>query len=129
VVNARYVLILDGKEDAATGKRQMRLVSWAARPRVNQAMDFDWQPNTWYRVKLSVEGDLVKAKAWKRGDAEPANWPLTYRDPSPNREGAAGLYGYVPNILEETDKDGNTKAVPGSDIFYDNVSVTPNEKK
>lgn len=120
VVNARYVLIMDGKEDTTSGKRQVRLVSWAARPRVNQAVDFEWAPNTWYRVKLTVQGDMVQGKVWKRGDAEPANWTVTYKDPSPNPEGAAALYGYVPNITDTT---------PGSEIFYDNVSITPNEKK
>ena len=120
VVNARYVLIMDGQKDADSGKRQVRLVSWAARPRINVGANFDWEPKTWYRVKLTVQGDLVQGKVWKRGDAEPANWTVTYKDPSPNPEGAAALYGYVPNITDTT---------PGSEIFYDNVSITPNGKK
>lgn len=120
VVNARYVLIMDGQKDADSGKRQVRLVSWAARPRINVGANFDWEPKTWYRVKLTVEGDTVKGKVWKQGDAEPAEWTVTYKDPSPNPEGAAALYGYVPNITDTT---------PGSEIFYDNVSITPNAKK
>ena len=123
VVNSRYTLILDGKPDSAAGKRQARLVSWEAKPRVNKGVEFDWQPDVWYTVKLCVEpGEktgVAKAKFWKRGEAEPADWQITYEDPSPNREGAAAVYGYVSNA---------TDAVAGSELFYDNVSITPNAK-
>ena len=123
IVNSRYTLILDGKSDSANGKRQARLVSWEAKPRVNKALEFDWQPNVWYTVKLAVEpGEktgVAKAKFWKRGEAEPADWQISYEDPSPNREGAAAVYGYVSNA---------TDAAAGSELFYDNVSITPNAK-
>jgi hypothetical protein len=123
IVNCRYTLILDGKKDSADDKRQLRLVSWEARPRVNVAADFDWQPNTWYTMKLTVEQKektaLVRGKVWKAGDPEPEKWTIEFEDPTPNREGAAALYGYVSNI---------TPGAPGSEIFYDNVSVTPNKK-
>ena len=123
IVNSRYTLILDGKSDSANGKRQARLVSWEAKPRVNKALEFDWQPNVWYTVKLTVEPGtktgVAKAKFWKRGEAEPADWQITYEDPSPNREGAAAVYGYVSNA---------TDAAAGSELFYDNVTITPNAK-
>ena len=124
VVNARYTLILDGKSDSPNGKRQARVVSWEARPRVNQAAEFDWQPNQWYRVKLTVEpsAGTVRAKVWKKGDAEPADWLIDFKDPSPNREGAAAVYAYIsdPSISEEN---------PGSNVYFDNVTITPNAKK
>ena len=60
----------------------------------------------------------MKAKFWKKGQTEPAEWLVTYEDPSPNREGAAALYGYVSNV---------TDAAAGSEIFYDNVAITPNK--
>ena len=81
---------------------------------------FDWQPNSWYTLKLTVEQKektaVVRAKVWKTGEAEPEKWSIEYEDPAPNREGAAAVYGYVSNI---TDTD------PGSDIYYDNLAVTP----
>lgn len=122
IVNSRYTLIVDGKPDSANGKRQVRVTSWEAKPRINKAVEFDWQPSVWYSSKLTVEQRektaIVKAKFWKKGDAEPAEWLVTYEDPSPNREGAAALYGYVSNV---------TDAAAGSEIFYDNVVLTPNK--
>ncbi|WP_439628139.1 outer membrane protein assembly factor BamB family protein [Gemmata sp.] len=122
LVNCRYTLVLDGKPDPATGKRTLRLTSWDARPRIGHEVPFDWQPGEWYTVKFTVEQTEktaeLKAKVWKRGEAEPAEWTATFSDPSPNRAGAAALYGYVTNV---------TDAEPGSDIYYDNVTVTPNK--
>lgn len=127
VVNSRYTLILDGKPDEDKKARQLRLVSWEARPRVNLATDFNWQPGTWYTMKLTAEPQpggkvMVRGKVWKRGESEPAAWGFEFDDPAGNATGAAALYGYVsdPQITVET---------PGSDIFYDNVTVTPNGKK
>lgn len=125
LVNSRYTLILDGKTSPDSKKREVRIVSWEARPRVNVAVDFDWLPNTWYTVKFVVEQKektaLVRGKVWKKGDAEPEKWTVEFEDPSPNREGAAALYGYIsdPQITPEN---------PGSTIYYDNVVITPNGK-
>lgn len=123
VVNSRYTLILDGKKDSPDDKRQVRLVSWEARPRINVGADFDWQPDTWYTMKLTIEQKektaVIRAKVWPTGQPEPGKWTIEFEDPSPNREGAAALYGYVSNITPES---------PGSELFYDNVTVTPNKK-
>jgi outer membrane protein assembly factor BamB len=122
LVNSRYTVILDGKSDSPNGKRQLRIVSWEARPRVNEAVEYDWQPNTWYTVKFSVEPKgktgVAHAKIWKRGEPEPEKWLVSYEDPSPNLNGAAALYGYVPNA---------TVSAPGSALYYDNVTLTPNK--
>ncbi|QDU20011.1 PQQ-binding-like beta-propeller repeat protein [Urbifossiella limnaea] len=126
VVNSRYTLILDGKPDDEKKSRQLRLVSWEARPRVNLATNFDWQPGTWYTMKMSAEPQpggkvTVRGKVWKRGETEPTAWQFEFADPAGNATGAAALYGYVsdPQITAER---------PGADIFYDNVTVTPNGK-
>jgi len=123
LVNSRYNLLLDGKINPDTKKREVRVTSWEARPRVNVAVDFDWQPDTWYTMKFTVEQKektaVVRGKVWKRGDKEPEKWTIEYEDANPNREGAAAVYGYVsdPQISLER---------PGSEIYYDNVTVTPN---
>jgi len=125
LVNCRYTLILDGKT-GANGKRQVRIVSWEARNRVNVEADFDWQPGAWYRAKFTVVPNgktaAVMGKIWKKGEAEPAEWMLKYEDPNPNTEGAAALYGYIPDVSITPER-------PGSEVFFDNVAITPNEKK
>ena len=48
------------------------------------------------------------------------------RGPNPNRSGAAALYGYVYNVVS-SEEGGNT--LPGSEIYYDNLTITPNGAK
>ena len=124
----RYVLILDGKGMA-------RITTWEALPeplphgRVAKVENYDWKSGVWYRIKLTVDvGEkeaVVRGKVWERGKDEPANWTLEVTDPRfPNRDGAAALYGYVPNVGETPDG----KVDPGAEIYYDNVAITPNKK-
>lgn len=124
LINSRYSLVLDGKPDPELGKRTLRLTSWAARPRINEMAAFDWQPNTWYTAKLVVEskgkGAVVRGKVWKKGEPEPDKWALSVEDPFPTVHGAGGLYGYIPNVLDNA---------PGSELYFDNLSITPNGKK
>ena len=128
LVNSRYTLILAGTIDPASGKRQARIQSWDGKRRVDEGIDFNWEPNVWYSARLTVQPTektaLILAKVWKRGEKEPEAWTLKFEDPSPNRTGAAALYGYVSNIT--TLDDGTV--LPGSKILYDNVVITPNKK-
>lgn len=141
VVNNRYTLVLDGKRDPDAKSRTIRLVSWEARPRINKVIPLEWKKDTWYRAKLKVtqkeKTALVQGKVWERGQPEPEAWTVEYEDPSPNREGAAALYGYISNIrveAKEGDDPKESKGPPtpgtvGSNIYYDNVVVTPNAAK
>jgi outer membrane protein assembly factor BamB len=117
VVANRYTLQLDGN------KQRVRLLSWDALPRVDQTIDWEWKPNVWYRMKLTVEvgekSAVVRGKVWQRDQPEPTDWTITFEDPVPNREGSPALYGYATGILEND---------TGAEIYYDNVSVTPNPK-
>jgi outer membrane protein assembly factor BamB len=128
LVNSRYTLVLAGPPDAATGKRSARIQSWDGRRRVDQGVDFDWQPDTWYTIKLTVEQKektaLVRAKVWKRGEQEPDKWTVEFEDPNPNRSGAAAVFGYVTNVSPQDDGT----SLPGSDIYYDNLTITPNKQ-
>jgi hypothetical protein len=125
VVNCRYTQILDGKPDAADKKRRLRIISWEStpKPRVDQSIAFDWKPDVWYRVKLTVEAQkdkaIVRGKVWPAKDPEPKDWTIEYEDATPNREGAPALYGYATGILEND---------PGAEIYYNNVGVVPNGK-
>ena len=124
LLSHRYVFVLDGKTDPDKNKRQLRIVSWEARDRVNAAMDFDWKANVWYTLKFTVEVDAdgksatLKGKVWEQGKPEPEKWTLEFKDINPNTEGAAGLYGYI----------SNATVIPASTIHYDNVSIVPNAK-
>ncbi|QEL16975.1 PQQ-like beta-propeller repeat protein [Limnoglobus roseus] len=123
LVASRYTLILDGKNDPShNGQHTIRLTTWEARPRISEVIAFPWKKDTWYHMKLTVavvgKNAEIKGKVWEKGQPEPEKWTVTFSDPSPNLEGAAGVYGYVSNV-----------AAPdaGSDIYYDNIAVTPNK--
>jgi outer membrane protein assembly factor BamB len=124
--NCRYTFLLDGKTNPETGKREVRVTSWEARAggRINQAVEFDWAPSTWYTLRLTVNQEekaaMVRAKVWKKGEKEPERWMIEIADPAPNRSGAATLYGYVSNVGDN--------GQPGAECYYDNVAITPNKK-
>ncbi len=115
----RYTLFLGGNI------QQLRLYSWDALPRIDKTIQFPWKPNTWYRMKLTVKVDekkaIVRGKVWERGGEEPKDWTIELEDPVPNREGAPALYGYAAGIIDAKN--------PGTEIYYANVKIAPNEKK
>ncbi len=123
LVASRYTLILDGKPDPTMhDQRTIRLTTWEARGRISELVEFPWKKDTWYRMKFVVaingkNADL-KGKVWEKSQPEPEKWTVTFSDPSPNLEGAAGVYGYVSNTVVPN---------PGSDIYYDNIAITPNK--
>jgi outer membrane protein assembly factor BamB len=118
VATNRYSLVLDGN------KQILRLLCWDALPRVEKNIPFPWNPNAWYRLKLTVDVQenkvIIKGKAWEGTAAEPADWNLTFDDPIGNKEGSPALYGYATGI------EGRAK---GAEVFYANVKVTPNKKQ
>ena len=100
--------------DLQGNRQKIQIQSWAAELRIKEEVDFPWDPDTWYRLKLRVdiEGDrgLVRGKVWPSDQDEPADWTITAEDPLPNRNGSPGIIGYSP-----------------IDIFFDNVSVVENQ--
>jgi outer membrane protein assembly factor BamB len=118
VIANRYTLFLDGN------KQRLHLTSWEALPRIDKTVDFPWKPDAWYRMKLTVDlqGEakaLIRGKVWPRDQEEPAAWSIEFDDPTANREGSPGIYGYATGILPEQ---------TGAVIYYDNIRVTPNKK-
>ena len=107
VINSGYTMDLQGN------RQKIQLQSWAAELRIEEEVDFPWEPNVWYRLKLRVdiEGDrgLIRGKIWRRDGTEPAEWTVTAEDPLPVRQGSPAIIGYSP-----------------IDIFFDNVSVVEN---
>ena len=78
-----------------------------------QEVDFGWEPDVWYRMKMEVvvndDKATIHGKVWKKSDPEPSAWTITAEDPHPIQGGTPGLLGYSP-----------------VNLYYDNVKVTPN---
>jgi len=112
VINGRYVFDLMGNHQ----KVQFRTWPGSSPPRFQVDRRFRWDPDVWYKIKFRAElpakeGDPARlfGKVWKKGEQEPAAWTLEATDACGNNEGAPGIHGYS-NV----------------DIYYDNLSVAPN---
>jgi outer membrane protein assembly factor BamB len=109
VVNQRYLIVLKGNaQELEVNSNQERL---------RMTAPFKWSPNAWYRLKTRVDvaadgSGVVRAKAWKRDEPEPAAWTLEVPHRKAHREGSPGLYGFAPQDMR---------------IYIDNVSVTANK--
>ena len=108
----RYILQLVGNE------QKIRVSAWDAMPRVAKEAHFDWKPDTWYRLKMTVKIDgehtKVLGKAWEKTDTEPADWNLILTDENPNPTGPPGIYGSALGIQPPK---------TGTPIYYDNILV------
>jgi outer membrane protein assembly factor BamB len=118
LINARYRLIMVGTSETT---RRVRLVSWTPMPRVMKEVEFPWKGDTWYRAELSVavkDGKaFVRGKVWPRGEAKPHAWTVELVDTCPNTEGSPGLLAAATAVTERS---------PGTEIWFDNVSIAPN---
>jgi hypothetical protein len=116
VINSRYTMTLLG------GDQALRIDTWSSIPRLRKDVPFTWEADKWYRLKFQValEGDkaLLRGKVWPRESAEPDAWLIELEDLYPNREGSAGLSAY---------SNGTTPKSDGTEVYYDNIGVTPNE--
>jgi hypothetical protein len=114
VINQRYAIVLKGNE------QKLEVNSNLERLRVPAAEDppnFKWVPNAWYRLKARVDvasdgTGVVRAKAWKRDDAEPEKWTLEVPHRTAHQNGSPGLFGFAPQEQR---------------VFIDNVTVTANQ--
>ncbi len=108
LIGQGYILDLQGEH------QRLQIRSWDPQLRMAQTIDFPWQPDRWYRMKLrtAMEDDraVLRAKVWPRDEEEPAEWLLEATDEVPNRSGSPGLFGNA--------KD--------AEIYLDNVQVTAN---
>jgi outer membrane protein assembly factor BamB len=100
--------------DLMGNHKRLQLRDWVeVEPRLQQTVDFAWDPDVWYTMKLTVEikqdKAFIRGKVWPVSSAEPEGWTIQAEDPLPIRQGSPGLYGYS-----------------AADIFYDKVKVTVN---
>ena len=100
----RYTLEMQGNH------QRLQVLSWRSDLRMAKWIEFKWEPNVWYTMKMTVDivDDTahVKGKVWAKGEPEPETWTITVEDPLPNREGSPGIYGYSP-----------------AEVYYDNLKV------
>ncbi len=102
--------------DLMGSHQRLQIRSWASELRIVKNVDFPWQPDVWYSMKLQVDyagnkGE-IKGKVWLKADQEPEAWTIVAEDPLPIMHGSPGLYG-------------NSTAV----LYFDNVQVTPKSTK
>jgi len=91
--------------------QKLELHPWQAADEMTVRVPFEWAPNAWYRMKLTVENQsggtaLVRGKIWPVGQPEPAAWTIQKTDTIGHVMGAPGLYA-----------DGI------SDVHFDNLRV------
>jgi hypothetical protein len=109
VVAQRYQLTLFGNN------QKLELQTWQPDVSRTAVKSYPIKGDTWYRLKLRVEPAadgkvLARGKAWKKDEPEPAGWMIERVDPTPNMNGAPGIYADAPN-----------------EVYFDNLKVTPNK--
>jgi hypothetical protein len=99
--------------DLMGNHQRLQIRDWAEL-RLEKHVDFSWEPDVWYTMKMRVDvarGEAsIQGKVWRTGTPEPAAWTISVNDPVPIPQGSPGLYGYSP-----------------TEILYDNVTVTVSE--
>ena len=110
LVANRYILDLQGIH------QRLQVRSWSSDLRMAKQVNFKWETDVWYAMKMRVDVDLVNeeaivlGKVWKKSDPEPNQWTIKAIDPLPNKTGSPGIYGYS-----------------AAEIYYDNLKVTRTE--
>jgi hypothetical protein len=108
LINQRYIVVLKGNaQELEVNSNQERL---------KVAVPFRWSPNVWYRLKARVDveaagGGVIRAKAWKRDEPEPAAWTIEVPHPTAHRSGSPGLFAFTPQEQR---------------AYLDNLKVTSN---
>jgi hypothetical protein len=111
LINQRYRFEMMG------AAQKLKLYSWVPHDQKVHEVDFQWEPEVWYTMKLVVTNEMrdgekvsvCRGKVWKRDEAEPSPWSIEWADAPANDTGSPGLVGNA--------KD--------AEIFIDNVKVVP----
>ena len=108
VINQRYLIVLKGNEQNLEINSNQELYRFQT--------PFKWSPNVWYHLKARVDvapdgSGVVRAKAWKKDEPEPASWTFEAPHQHAHANGCPGLFGFSPQDMR---------------VFIDNISVTAN---
>ena len=117
IVAQRYELVLFGNH------QRLELQPWQPEVERTVKVDYKWNPNAWYTMKLEVQSMgsgrvRARGKVWPKGETEPAAWTIERIDPIGSLKGAPGLYADAPS-----------QAGGGSELYYDNIKVFKNAGK
>jgi outer membrane protein assembly factor BamB len=109
LINERYGLVLFGNG------QKLELHPWQAADEMTTRVEFKWDADKWYRMKLRVDHQKdgtarVRGKVWLADAAEPAEWTIEKVDKIPHMMGSPGIYA-----------DGI------SDVYFDNVKIYRNQ--
>jgi hypothetical protein len=91
VTAQRYSLILYGTT------QRLKLEPWEPETSRTVTVPFEWEPDTWYHLKLRVENlpdgrVQARGKAWPTGEPEPSGWMIEKIDPIGNKKGSPGMF-------------------------------------
>ena len=108
VINQRYKIVLKGNEKKLEISSNDELFRFGK--------EFNWSPNVWYhlkgRVDVAADGSgVVRAKAWPKGEAEPAAWTFEVPHKHAHQNGCPGLFGFSPQDMR---------------VYIDNILVMAN---
>jgi outer membrane protein assembly factor BamB len=108
VINQRYKIVLKGNEKKLEISSNDELFRFGK--------EFNWSPNVWYhlkgRVDVAADGSgVVRAKAWPKGEAEPAAWTFEVPHKHAHLNGCPGLFGFSPQDMR---------------VYIDNILVIAN---
>ncbi len=110
LINQRYVIMLNGN----SGEIEIN----SNHERLKEAREFAISPKVWYHLKSRVDvaadgSGVIRGKAWKRDEAEPAEWTIEVKHANAHKQGAPGIFGF---------------ALQGKvPVFIDNIKVSPNK--
>jgi outer membrane protein assembly factor BamB len=115
IVAQRYELVLFGNH------QRLELQPWQPETQRTKIVEFPWQKDTWYVMKLEVQtqgGGKVRArgKVWPKGQPEPQAWTIERIDPIGSLKGSPGIYADAPS-----------RVGGGSELYYDNIKVYRNK--
>lgn len=109
LINQRYIISLVGNANI--------LEISSNHERVKVSAPFRISAKKWYVLKTRVDTNedgsgVVRAKAWAKGEEEPADWTLEFTHNNVHKKGAPGLFGFSPQSQKS--------------VFIDNISITQN---
>jgi outer membrane protein assembly factor BamB len=109
LINQRYLINLKGNAQVLEVTSNQELFT--------KSVPFAISPNVWYHLKTRVDvakdgSGVIRAKAWKKGEAEPEAWTIEVPHKHANTEGSPGVFGFTPQEQR---------------AWIDNIAVTPNK--
>lgn len=110
LINQRYKISLVGNKNVLEVSSNYE--------RVQQAVKFPVKANQWYHLKTHVKnnGDgtgEVRAKAWAKGEDEPAEWTIKVPVKKLHPHGAPGIYAFSPQAQKR--------------VYIDNIKISAGE--